>query len=196
MNVYTPYDEILKNDLSPLHVHVVCGRGRSAVDADSIAGYCFFPPHKGYVTNGVLKEHECLKKHCPFLYKFFDYPIWLRMEREEKAKAAHRAERSRGKKMKAISKNINEEIRLFVQVIAEEKEDNIIVTSVKQTSKNAYTVNYVSDNSYNDWHRFFYIAKEIKREVNIYIYFKHIKTLSGRYATIDDLVAAHRQYRS
>lgn len=118
------------------------------------------------------------------------------MEREEKAKAAHRAERSRGKKMKAINKNINEEIRLLVQVIAEENKDNMIVTSVKQTKKNAYTVNYVSDNSFNDWHQFFYISKEIKREVNIFIYLKHIKTLSGRYATIDDLVAAHRQYRS
>lgn len=33
-------------------------------------GYCHCESHRGYLDNGLIKRHNCLKKQCPFFQKY------------------------------------------------------------------------------------------------------------------------------
>ena len=43
-------------------------------------GMCTHGSHKGYLSVKALKEHECLRKQCPYLKKFENHDYWKQRE--------------------------------------------------------------------------------------------------------------------
>lgn len=182
------YNQFLEEGIEQIKVHLL--DGTTVVNLDSLVGYCFYPVHKGYVTKIMLKEHDCINKHCPFLNKFLDFPYWTHLQEENNAKEIHRQERALSRKMQSIDKEILEKIKTLAQMTADEKDYSIIVTSVSKTGRKHYTINYVSDNARSDWNQYYSIVDDIKAHINARFYLKHIKKANGRYATIDDYISA------
>ncbi len=48
-----------------------------------IIGKCRCNAHVGALTPDLLKEHECLKKKCPFLIRFEESPFWEEREKQK-----------------------------------------------------------------------------------------------------------------
>lgn len=65
-------------------------------------GYCHSNRHKGYITQEILKQHNCLNQKyidkdgkeqyrvCPRLEKFEDRPFWTRKKRAKMMRALHK----------------------------------------------------------------------------------------------------------
>lgn len=45
-------------------------------DRENAIGYCNYNKHRGYLSTKMIKEHECLKKQCPFLIRYH-HPYWV-----------------------------------------------------------------------------------------------------------------------
>ena len=43
---------------------------------ENAVAYCHNKSHKGLLTVKMMKNHECLRKQCPFLEKYEDRPYW------------------------------------------------------------------------------------------------------------------------
>ena len=51
--------------------------------------YCHNGLHQGYMTQKMVKQHECCAKQCPHLEKFESHPYWVekaRIKAEKKAR--------------------------------------------------------------------------------------------------------------
>lgn len=57
-------------------------------------GYCFCKAHKGYLSNSLLKEHECLSKGCVYLKKNEAHNLWKERERKKQDKKRRKEERA------------------------------------------------------------------------------------------------------
>ena len=51
-----------------------------AAKGDNVVAYCHFNKHKGTLSAGMIKKHECTKKQCPFLEKYENKPYWIRKQ--------------------------------------------------------------------------------------------------------------------
>ena len=53
-------------------------------------GYCHCRTHRGYLSTALIKQHECLKKDCPFLDAFETHEFWREREKKRADKKAKR----------------------------------------------------------------------------------------------------------
>lgn len=187
MKLYTAYSEFQEKKVKNVSVFLSGGLDRDSVKTSSIVGYCFFSGHKGYLTKRIMKEHECLQKGCKYFLKFSDYPFWVERARIKKA-------RSEERELRNANNDIANEIKLMAQRVADKRKYSIIITGVNRKDDNHYIINYVSDRARNDYYLFFSVLAEISKVFdNMTFYLRHIKNLSGRFATIDDYAAAQKQ---
>ena len=59
---------------------------------DNAIAYCHNKKHMGYLTATMLKQHECLKKECPFLEKYDNHQFWIRRQIKTLLKKYHKNE--------------------------------------------------------------------------------------------------------
>ncbi len=59
-------------------------------------GYCMHHKHFGALSLKMLKNHECLKKQCPFFKRNEEHQYWVdRAKKREDKKAREKAEKVR-----------------------------------------------------------------------------------------------------
>ncbi len=67
--------EIKKNKVSGLYETPIRFMSNQP-DKENAIAYCNYNKHKGYLSTKMVKEHECLKKQCPFLIRYH-HPYWV-----------------------------------------------------------------------------------------------------------------------
>lgn len=162
-------------------VKLVTGRVEE-VNTSEIVGFCHVNLHKGYLTRKLLKEHDCIAKHCKCLEKFPDYPFWKKRDKSKKAKRD-------GKAAKRIAQSQISLIHRQAQVFADNQDMNIIITGVVNTgtdSRPMYIIQYVSSARTNDWYCYTPILNKLKKVYKYKFMLKHVKLPNGKYATIQD----------
>lgn len=55
-------------------------------------GYCCYRNHRGYISQNILKEKQCLRKECTCLIKNENHPYWKERERIKALKRAKKQE--------------------------------------------------------------------------------------------------------
>ena len=105
--------------------------GNILPEESRLIGYCWHNLHRGFLTQGLLKAHECLEKQCPFLERFPDKHFWVR-------KKEIKDNRNKAKNNKALERLILERFREltadfdgFAVCVVEFKDDIFWVRCVK-----------------------------------------------------------------
>ena len=178
-------------DIAPPYqpVKLVAGNMEN-INSRRIVGWCRFWKHRGVVTKDILKSHGCLEKHCFLLERYESYPFWQDYERKEQQRKAlketkkqarerERWEEEQVKKVEVLYREtvLREAVRLghtdFELVRVRLEETQVVLL-------------YVSNNTYNDWSKFFDIAREVGRVFGQKIILRHVKDKNDRYVTIDN----------
>lgn len=50
-------------------------------------GYCWSDLHPGFLTKGLMAQHQCVEKECVFFEKFKDCSYWIHKEKEKALKS-------------------------------------------------------------------------------------------------------------
>ena len=48
--------------------------------------YCHNPSHLGYLSPAIMKDHQCMQKHCKYLHIYKDNPYWVRKDKAKQGK--------------------------------------------------------------------------------------------------------------
>lgn len=188
MKLKNNYDNLVSNNVVMANLHLI--DKRKNVYLDLIVGYCHCDTHKGYLTSNLLKGHGCLDKKCPFLEKYSDFPFWDKYNTNVANKLKRKAAIKLNKKLATIRKVKEREKIRFISEIADDVLEyfnfSIKITSIKKDVEFDYVINYVSEESLNDWHRYIRLVKELHRIFGYTFKLNHIKTVDGKYATIKD----------
>jgi hypothetical protein len=165
--------------------HLLTGEFRN-VKTKSIIGRCHHKFHKGIITKDLLKEHDCLKKECPFLEKFENNQFWVQYEEEQKEK--EKRKQAKKEHQNHVNNQIEKcnNIKKEIELIAKKYGYNFYVVDVKQNARCHYTIFYVSDKMKNDWKDFEQLIPILFASFNVYFRFTHIKDLDGNYVTIEE----------
>lgn len=52
----------------------------STCDSNKCIGFCWSKLHKGFITQNLLKQHQCMEKNCPSFQKFSEANYWIEKE--------------------------------------------------------------------------------------------------------------------
>ena len=131
-------------------------------DYSKVIGYCNSPEHPGYLTQNLLKNHDCVKRECELLEKH-NLHYWKRIERERREAKERRELAKRLKKESA-------ERETFIKSVFKEYR-NIYITSIKKTD-NLITISYIY-NGYADLSR---AAYYVKKKYGCSVYLNAVET--------------------
>ena len=165
-----------------------------------VAGRCHNNIHRGYLNIDLLERHDCIKKECPFLEKFEDYPFWVKQDRIANAKAIQKKEREnsrlKSERAKAISNDKMNTLLESAQDIVDRFNYPIIITRVApqraSEAKYEYIINYVSDLLSNDWHDYFDLVVTMAKCHGGKYYLRHMRFPNGDYVSISDWVSMNK----
>ena len=195
----SPYSTYTENCVHAIRLPLIDGSYRS-VAVKSIVGMCRNNIHRGYLNIDLLEQHDCIKKDCPFLEKFEDYPFWVKQDRIANTKAIQKKKRENSRlkleRAKAISDDKMNTLLESAQNIADKLNYSIIITRVapQRTSeaKYEYIINYVSDLLANDWHNYFDLVVTMAKCHGGKYYLRHMRFPNGDYVSISDWVSMNK----
>lgn len=155
--------------------------GRMNISVSRLIGYCHIRNHPGYLTAQLLREHECLRKKCPFLERFETADFWKARQVSKQCKK----KRLLSENMK--NETLNELIEL-AQQFANNLEYPIVITSITDNlyCDGEYIINYVSDRAINDSHTYAELKRRMHKYLGKQFVLRHIKHPDGGFATIED----------
>lgn len=61
--------------------------GAELCKEEKLIGYCWYKLHPGFLTAKIMKQHECLKKSCPFFEPFEEHPYLVRKRKIKERRA-------------------------------------------------------------------------------------------------------------
>lgn len=160
----------------------------ATVDTPSLVGYCHNDDHKGFLTVGIMNEHDCISKGCHYFERFEDYPYWKKYRHKEELKELAKVKRQRRKENEQrhadkIKARDDRFIERAYKVASELGINNFKIISIREYD-NGFTVFYTSNKSVNDWYDFREIAFAMNKTFHKKFTLKHIKLPDGSYATI------------
>lgn len=176
------YDNL---EIDMLRVKLITGT-IAVVKTKTLVGFCCHEKYRGFLTNKLIKSHQCFEKGCPFLKKYEDFPYWQNRLRHRKTKDEYIKQKQESLANRKSEKEKNAMMLSYIREKTEREDLPIYVTSIYTTAKSSYCINYVSFERRNDWQDFFSLAIDMSNLFNGRFKVKHIKTLNGDYATIDD----------
>lgn len=47
---------------------------------ENAVGFCHNAKHVGYLSKNLVKQHDCLGKHCKFLERYLDRAFWIKRD--------------------------------------------------------------------------------------------------------------------
>ncbi|WP_026653663.1 hypothetical protein [Butyrivibrio proteoclasticus] len=59
---------------------------------ENAVGFCHYKKHNGFVSEKMLKKHQCLGKNCPYLQKYENHEFWIDRARIKAEKKARKSE--------------------------------------------------------------------------------------------------------
>lgn len=183
--VYRKYNE----DITHLTVKLIDG-SRNTVKCKSLVGYCHSNLHKGYITEPLMKQHQCLERGCPRFEKFIEYPYWVDKQKKKEQKAINKQKKERRIRHELMLDDKLNSMKSRAQNIANECGFPIIITKVHKNEDNlkGYIINYISDS----YHYLGAVSRKMSYEYTGSFLFKRVKNVDGSYATIDDWLNAKR----
>lgn len=156
-----------------------------------MVGYCHYIGHTGYVDIDNMVKHNCILKECRHFEKFEQYPYFQIQEviakekacRKAKAKIKADAERQKRDELKELL----EEARRIADAFGY----SIKITSIRQKSRGAYIVFYLSDERRNDWYEYLDLSSALCDIHGKFFELRHIVNLNGEYSDFSDMRKIH-----
>ena len=158
-----------------------------------IVGFCHNLSHPGKLTKGILDEHRCLAKQCPFLERYEDAPFWI--QRKAKKLAKHRSRQCRKERKALLNAEVESmaALRVEFQKFADTTNSEMEIIRVERPNLYSYTVFYVSDNPFEDADRFPQFLDAVRADNNWNrINLRHVKDIDGHFVTCEEYHARKR----
>lgn len=157
----------------------------------SMVGYCHCETHKGVLDITDMNRHNCIEKCCHHFEKYEQYPYWQKKKRSEEAiaikKAAIRAKQLKAQEMADEQNRRLEMMRTKAQTISRGLGFDIVIMKIEKISPKAFALFYVSDSPFNDWYIYQELSVSLYHTYSKFFELRHIKTIDGRYAVLDDI---------
>lgn len=108
---------------------------RQRCSDENRVGYCWSEIHRGYLTQKLLKEHQCIEKECKHFQKFEDAPYWKNKEKAKENKKREKENKKRTEEEKTIILNrirkLTQDDEEFFAVSVEKEKQYYIVRYIK-----------------------------------------------------------------
>lgn len=169
-----------------LTLPMIDGTYRS-IAVPNLVGCCYSRKHRGYLDKSLCEQHQCASKGCKCFRKFEDFPYWIKQktiqkdkDRKLKAKRHFNSNRQQLQKLTA-------DMLIHIKLIADAFTPEILVTNViKDRFGDGFIINYVSNNTSNDYKLFLPIAIEMSKFFKVPFILKHVKDIQGNYVSINN----------
>ena len=99
-------------------------------------GYCWCKTHRGYLTEKILKDHECLQKNCRYLEKFPNEAFWQRRIKTKLARNNKKVKREESEFLARKAVMIAKEFTCDI--------DNFKITQAEVLENGTVKINFVA----------------------------------------------------
>ena len=161
--------------------------GNRCLKRKSVIAYCNCRLHLGFITPGIMKKHNCLRKECRY-FKKVESTFWEDFEKAKSQKELIKQEKRRKKEAeKAYKSSQKKHIELikilFEQLIGEMSYYNVHITKIEEYERK-YRIFYVADDRRAiDRQMETYIIKSIKKSYKGMFSIRRMKNIDGANAT-------------
>lgn len=188
----TKTDEtILYSSERKMPVKLIYG-GSPIILKKRIVGRCSGLIHPGYLTDTLMKGHQCIERNCPHFVKLEEFPYWKNRQREKESSLIakeHQRQRKENRRVHELEEQAAlDNIKKCAINISDHMDLPIIITRVMKLKsgdvrKRQYVVNYVSPDRYNDWHDYMELATALHQLFLSSFILRHVTYPDGEYVT-------------
>ena len=149
-----------------------------------IVGFCQNSLHPGKMTKDIMKQHDCLGKECWYFQKYQDAFYWESIEIQKQKKQNRKEQRRQERREKLLQEETLYRVKELFQQCADDTDSELDIIQVEKTAPGAYTIFYVSDNTYADWREFPALLGRIRMKHpcrNLRL--RHIRDVDGHFVT-------------